>query len=182
MLGSLCSDGPSSFLPKAPKVRASLIPNKWWAQATGKGTYWSNTTTSQCPVYWRASLRARSLASDLQQKRWALLRQLRLPLLGACFLQGNPEEAGALPAARRFLGHHLLVIRYKFIKCLPSVLRPGIKTVKQTDPDPPGTYILVCVTKAQKTPPKPQETKNTKERKNAHLLSASRGPDGTLLT
>lgn len=92
VLGSLCSDGPSSFLPKAPKVIASLIPNKWWAQASGNGTYWSNTTTSQCPVYWRASLRARSLASDLQQKRWALLRQLRAFLPGACFLRETQRK------------------------------------------------------------------------------------------
>lgn len=62
---SLQEPEPFILLPKTLKTRASLSPSKWWAQASGKGTYWSNTTTSQCPVYWRASLRARSLASDL---------------------------------------------------------------------------------------------------------------------
>lgn len=74
--GGVCIHGPSSLRPKGPKDRASLILGERRAQASGKSTYWSKTATSQCPVYWRASLRARSLASDLQQKREAPLRRL----------------------------------------------------------------------------------------------------------
>lgn len=95
----------SLILPAQGTQSYSLIdPQKVVGQASGNGTYWSNTTTSQCPVYWRASRRARSLASDLQQKRWALLRQLRAFLPGGLLPTGKPRGRWCPASSKKILG------------------------------------------------------------------------------